>query len=316
MNESPAAPLYRLIGRIRKPESLRELMAACLRSVYMGTPLTADEDAIPKTPAVLLDEVLLETEHINGIRCAVYSPRVRQSNRLPVLFYMHGGGFVIGCSEDTDYVTRRLCHSNHIVVVSINYRLAPETMFPGALTDCTNVVQSVLSASAKFAIDPSCVFFAGDSAGGNLALSLFLNLNEDRDAIKGLVLLAPWLDMAVEQYESYNQLAPQGIVFDAPFIGYSRAAYVTSEQWQNHLASPIHASLSTLPPTLVLVGTADPLLDQSLLLNERAKEQGCKQLEVDVYRDMPHCFYSFPGLFQEEQECFKRIAQFISAVIA
>lgn len=315
MDESPAAPLYRLIGRIRKPESLRELMAACLRSVYMGTPLTADEDAIPKPPAVLLDEVLLETQYIDGIRCSIYSPRERQSNRLPVLFYMHGGGFVIGCSEDTDYVTRRLCHSNHIVVVSINYRLAPETMFPGALTDCTNVVNSVLSQAARLAIDPSRAFFAGDSAGGNLAMALFFNSNEHRNSVKGLVLLAPWLDMAVEQYDSYNRLAPEGIVFDAPFIGYSRAAYVTSEQWRNPLASPIHASLSMLPPTLVLVGTADPLLDQSLLLKERAKEHGCRQLEMDVYKDMPHCFYSFPGLFQEEQDCFERIAQFICAVI-
>jgi acetyl esterase/lipase len=66
-----------------------------------------------------------------------------------------------------------------------------------------------------------------------------------------------------------------------------------------------------LPPTIALIGTEDPFLDQALKLKQQALELGCKQIEVEIYPGMPHCFYSFPNLFSEEQDCYKRIAEFI-----
>jgi acetyl esterase len=308
--EGPAEPLYRLIRKIRKPETLRALMASCLRSIYMGDPFTRDAHLLPEPPKSLFEKVEVKEAAPAGIRCQIYYP-VGSAVPRPVMLYMHGGGFVIGCSEDTDYITRMLCHANQLVIVSINYRLAPETVFPGALEDCEIVLNWVIDQSSQLGIDPGSIYFGGDSAGGNLAAALAHRLQERRSSIRGLVLLAPWLDMAVEEYDSYNRLAPDGIVFDAAFLGYARAAYVGFSEWKNPLVSPIYASVREMPPTIALVGTEDPLLDQTVKLQQAAIESSCTQIEVEIYPGMPHCFYSFPGLFDEETKCFQKISDFI-----
>ena len=306
-----AEPLYRVIRKIRRPQSLRELMAACLRSIYMGDPFTRESDALPELPERLRKAVTLEECLIAGIRCQVYRPTGRDEP-LPLLIYMHGGGFVIGCSEDTDYITRMLCDLSQVVVISINYRLAPETVFPGAILDCERVLESVLNESLKFSVAADCVYLAGDSAGANLALALWARLGKRQNQVKGMVLLAPWLDMEVEKYESYNRLAPEGIVFDAAFIGYARAAYVGFEKWRHPQVSPIYCPLLELPPTIVLIGGADPFIDQALAFRDRARAVGSQKLEVKVFAGMPHCFYSFPGLFEEEKACYTAIAEFLA----
>jgi acetyl esterase len=309
-DQGSAEPLYRLIRQIRHPASLRELMATCLRSIYMGDPFTGGDGVLAKLPECLLEEVSVMQDTLCGIRCTIYSPKKR-IKKLPLLLYMHGGGFVIGCSEDTDYITRMLCYLNQVVVVSLNYRLAPETVFPGALTDCEGVLDLAIQRSSQFGIDATSVYLAGDSAGANLAAALYYRLQLHQATIKGLILLAPWLDMEVEHYDSYNRLAPTGVVFDAAFLGYARAAYVGFEQWKNPLVSPLFSSLVDMPPTIALVGTEDPLIDQTLKLKQKALDSGCKQIEITVYPGMPHCFYSFPNLFSEEQDCYKRISNFI-----
>jgi len=266
-----AEPLNNLIGKIRKPAPLRELIAACLRSIHMGDPFSSDQGALPKPPSVLFEEVQVTEDTMDGIRCAVYMP-MKSSGRLPLVLYMHGGGFVVGCSEDTDYVTRMLCQSNKAAVLSVNYRLAPETIFPGALIDCERVLELAISESTAFGNDSRPIYLAGDSAGANLAISLYLRLQKNRALVKGLILLAPWLDMQVENYDSYNRLAPTGVILDAAFLSYARAAYVGFEQWKDPSVSPLFSNLTDLPPTIVLSGTEDPLVDKAFALKQRATD--------------------------------------------
>lgn len=124
-------PLYDVLKRIRKPVALRDIMALCLRHVLMGDPFSdSDKNAVPKPDPKYLNEVVLEERDICGLRCAIYRPKQPPKLTTPVMFYMHGGGFVVGCSEDTDYITRRLSYDNQFMVVSINYPLAPESPFP------------------------------------------------------------------------------------------------------------------------------------------------------------------------------------------
>ncbi len=287
-------------------------MAACLRSVHMGDPFSADEGALPEPPQILREQVSVSASTISGIRCAIYSP-VGNCTRLPLMLYMHGGGFVVGCSEDTDYITRMLCHSNNIVVVSVNYRLAPETVFPGALDDCERVLQYLLTSAEQYSIDPDAVFLCGDSAGANLAASLSHRLGKSMVTPNGLILLAPWLDMALESYSDYNRLAGKGIVFDAPFLAYARASYVDFDKWADPFVSPIGVRPRDMPPTLVLIGSADPLIGQTLKFNRNALNAECTHIQTVVYEGMPHCFYSFPNLFAEEQDCFRQITEFVAA---
>jgi len=178
-------------------------MASCLRSIYAGDPFREPAQTMPALPAHLRDQVLLSEQTVDGIRCAVYSPKAPGSRR-PMILYMHGGGFVIGCSEDVDYITRTLSYQNNCVVVSVNYRLAPETVFPGALQDCEKVLAWALEHASELNIDSSNFFLAGDSAGGNIAASLAQILTAQERPVLGVIALAPWLDMSVESYDSYN----------------------------------------------------------------------------------------------------------------
>jgi len=314
MTESGGEPLFRLLRQIRRPVTLREIVARCLRHVYMGDPFGSEEGCVPPPPPHLFDQVVVREVDVTGIRCVIYSPK-ECSKQSALLLYMHGGGFVVASSEDSDYITRMLCHSNSVVVVSINYAMAPESMFPGAIDDCMKAMDWAIANSCELGIDPENIFIAGDSAGGNLAAAMGLKLQERGTPAQGLVLLAPWLDMNLEQYDSYNRLAPDGIVYDAAFMGYARAAYVRFEDWANPLASPTFSDPSKWPPTIILVGDDDPLVDQSTGFKDRANVAGCNQIELILYPGMPHCFYSFANLFDEEQDCYQRIAAFLSHLV-
>jgi acetyl esterase len=116
--------------------------------------------------------------------------------------------------------------------------------------------------------------------------------------------------MNVENYDSYNRLAPDGIVFDAAFIGYARGAYVEHHMWCEPDASPIFADPALFPPVLIAVGTEDPLHDQSDRLQRQLREKGV-YVEFLPFAGMPHCFYSFPGLYAEEIQCYEAISRFV-----
>jgi acetyl esterase len=272
----------------------------------MGDPFSGDTDAVPKPPAQWMSGIETAELTIAGCRCVVYRPKSQaKGNLLPGLLYMHGGGFVIGCSEDTDYTTRKLSLDNGLVVLSVNYPLAPEAMFPQALNTCREIWKWMKETAEQLGIDAATLYVGGDSAGGNLAAGI-----AQSGGAAGLIMLAPWLDMNVEAYESYNRLAPDGVVFDAAFIGYARSAYAHHRQWQDPLVSPIFARQGTLPPTFVAVGSEDPLFDQSVRFQANCLSGGT-HIDLQVFDGMPHCFYSFPGLYTGEHDCYEAIREFI-----
>lgn len=308
-------PLHDLIARIRRPSALREIMASALRSIYMRDPFSESRIDLAPTPQYLKDQISIDEQTIADISCAIYQPNsfaTVKNNLPPLIVYMHGGGFVVGSSLDTDYITRQLSHQSQAIVVSINYALTPEAPFPQALQQCQSVLlQCFATMQGRF--DPDRIFLAGDSAGGNLALAIACNDFEPKPPIAGLILLAPWLDMHLEKYDSYNTLARSGVVYDSPFMAYARAAYVDHADWSNPLASPMLFALDKWPRTLMVCGTDDPLIDQSLAVQNAIRDQGCSHVKVVIFAEMPHCFYSFPGLFEEEVECFAEIEKFVSA---
>jgi acetyl esterase len=231
-----AQPLHDMLRRIRQPVALREIIAQCLRHIYMGDPF-ADQGIKDSRSSQDLPTVSVTETVVAETRCLVYRPLVDADIKLPVILYMHGGGFVVGCPEDTDYITRRLCADNNCVVISVDYPLAPETMFPGALNVCVEVLRAIVEQPMDNC-DPARVFIAGDSAGGNLAVGVAMAAARVGRPVSGLILLAPWLDMNVEAYASFNSLAAHGVVFDAPFIGYARAAYALPHEWLDAQVSP------------------------------------------------------------------------------
>jgi len=187
--------------------------------------------------------------------------------------------------------------------VSANYRLAPEWPFPACLDDCLAVLQWMQKNGATLGGDGTRIAVGGDSAGGNLAAALVIKARDEGVSLpQATVLLAPTTDFFFEQHESFERLAPLGIVYDTAFIGFVRGAY---------LVPPARADLRNYPPTFIATGTADPLVDDNRAFAQKLRAAGGKTVEHFVREDMPHGFYFFPGMFEQGDEAFAAIATFL-----
>ncbi|VDK44231.1 unnamed protein product [Anisakis simplex] len=151
-------------------------------------------------------QLTIKTEYFNSIRARIYRPKTNNI-QLSAVLYVHGGGFVMGNIEAFDSLAKRLAIDANTVVVSIDYRLAPEYAFPSALDDVENAVVYLLKHAYKvFGIDRSRVAIMGDSAGGGLVASLTQRLRERNDVhpLKAQVLLYPLLQMGNMRTPSYQ----------------------------------------------------------------------------------------------------------------
>jgi acetyl esterase len=312
----PAAPMYRLLARMRSPVTLRDLMIHPVRVGYIGQGEPIDPAEMPKSAAELYPQIKISTlavpSPLGPIRCQVFTPPAPTARR-PVMLYLHGGGFTVGQSEDTAYITSRIAAENAMVVVSVNYRMAPEWPFPAGLDDCLVVLRFMRENGAAIGGDGTRIVVAGDSAGGNFAAALPLKARDEGVAPpQAAVLLAPITDFFFEQYDSFERLAPLGIVYDSAFVGFIRGAYlVHAKNWAHPHASPARADLAGYPPTFVATGTHDPMLDDNGTFAAKLRAAGCADVEHFVREGMPHGFYFFPGIFRQGDEAFAAIARFL-----
>ncbi len=202
-----------------------------------------------------------------------------------------------------------------MVVVSINYRLAPEWPFPACLDDALAALRWMQKHGNSIGGDDSRICVCGDSAGGNLAAALPIKARDEGAApVQAALLLCPITDFFFEQYDSFERLAPVGIVYDTAFIGFIRGAYlVYHKNWSHPHASPARGELAGYPPTLIVSGTADPLIDETRAFAEKLRAAKTP-VEHFVRERMPHGFYFFPGMFTQGDEAFMAIGKFLTSV--
>jgi acetyl esterase len=312
----PAAPMYRLLAKMRSPVALRDIMIYPVRTGYIGQEQPIDPAELPKSATELYPDIRVSDLGVPSpagpVRCQVYSPS-RAGGARPMMLYLHGGGFTVGQSEDTAYITSRIAAENAMVVVSANYRLAPEWPFPAGLDDCLAVLRWMQTNADTLRGDNARIAVGGDSAGGNFAAALPLVARDAHVAVpQAAVLLAPITDFFFEQHESFERLAPLGIVYDTAFIGFIRGAYLAhGKNWPHPHASPARADLSNYPHTFIATGTADPLVDDNRAFAEKLRAVGGIEVEHFVRDGMPHGFYFFPDMFKQGDEAFAAIAKFL-----
>jgi acetyl esterase len=312
----PAAPQYLMLARMRSPVTLRELMIKPVRTGYIGQDHPIDPKELPPSAAQLYPQVSVSEIFVPSpagpIRCQVFAdPRAAPPR--PMMLYIHGGGFSVGQSEDTAYIASRIAAENGVTVVGVNYRLAPEWPFPAGLGDCAAVLRFMRAQASAIAGDPSWIAVAGDSSGGNFAAVLPLKARaEGLAAPDAVIALCPITDFFFEDYASFERLGPLGIVFDTAFIGFIRGAYaVHRKNWAHPHVSPIRGDLRGYPPSLIVSGTADPLVDDNRAFAQKLRDCGGTLVEHVISEGMPHGYYFFPGLFKEGDEAFAAIARFL-----
>ena len=237
----------------------------------------------------------------------VYTPDAPRP--CPIMLYLHGGGYVKGGIEESDAFCRNLAHFTRHLVLSIDYRLAPEHRFPAALDDAMTAAIWAGTHAAGLGGAPGPVVVCGESAGGNLAAVACLLLRSDpRVAIRHQVLLQPVVDFTLS-FPSIAMPATECLVPRDDLAWYYRTYCGDRCELRDPRVSPLFAdSLSGLPPALIIAAEYDTLRDEAKAYAERLKRAGVATRYVCA-RGMVHGFLQMRGLVAEAQGAAEEIAR-------
>ena len=250
-----------------------------------------------------------------GLRLRIYTPH--GTGPFPLLVFFHGSGFVL-CSLDThDGMCRNLCAGAGCVVVSVDYRLAPEHKFPAGLDDCLHATSWAAAHAAELGADPARIAVAGDSAGANMAAVTALRVrDEGGPALCGQLLLYPVTDYHTPGTPSYSDNA-EGYGLTRATMEWFWDHYLSdaSEGMHPH-ASPLRAaSLAGLPPALVITAEYDPLCDEGELYAERLRQEGVAT-ESSRYDGVNHGFMFWTGIVDKAGAAMNQSCRWLRRVYA
>lgn len=218
-----------------------------------------------------------------------YLPLERAATPCPVLLYLHGGGFTVGSVNTHDSLCRHLAHLSHCAVLSVDYRLAPEHLFPTAADDAWDSLQWLHQHASSLGLDPNRIAIGGDSAGGTLSLVTAI---QARDAGLPLVLQVLFYPgcTAHQDTPSHKTFA-HGFVLEEPSITWFFNQYVRTpadrDDW--HFA-PLNApDVDGVAPAWFGLAECDPLVDEGVLMADRLRLAGVA-VDLDIYRGVTHEF--------------------------
>lgn len=216
------------------------------------------------------------------------------------LFYLHGGGFLVGAPRQFRYALRPFAAAGFDVFAP-SYRLAPEHVFPAALDDACAAWRALLDATR------GPIVLAGDSAGGGLAVSLMLRLRAEGASLPiAVVLFSPWTDLAATGASTRTNESSDAL-FTRKTIQLGGRAVLGTANARDPLASPIYGDFAGLPPLLVHAGADEALRDDSTRLVERARAAGV-DAHLELWPDVPHGWQLMPFIPEAAESRVKAIA--------
>ncbi|MEZ5372946.1 MAG: alpha/beta hydrolase [Microthrixaceae bacterium] len=256
------------------------------------------------------EEVWSATDHVVGAPDAEIGVRVYRAGNepgQPIVVYCHAGGWILGDLEHSDHLCRRMANQTGAVVVNVDYRLAPEAVFPAAFEDCVAAVRWARAHAHDIGGDPGRIALAGESSGGGLAAAAALELSRrDDEAPSFLLLLEPALDvgMSTPSWRSLGELLPP-VREQMEWMWHEYAPdEATHTDWR---LTP--AAVDPVPPahpaTLVLAAEYDPLHDEAMHYAETLERSGVA-VESRVEQGLPHAFCNMGGVLPEGLEAFDR----------
>ncbi len=237
----------------------------------------------------------------------IYIPE--ENKILPMVVFYHGGGWVVGNIESHDNLVRNLALKSNHIVVSVDYRLAPENQFPAAIEDSYSALKWVAANAGTFGGDPTKIAVAGDSAGGNLSAVVSL-MARDRNGpkISRQILLYPSTNLSTLDTESFNHFG-KGFMLTKKDIEWYRGHYLPNKKdWFNPLASPLLAkNHSNLPPATIITAQMDPLREDGKQYAEKLKKAGVSA-RYHCYDGMIHGFITADKVLSQADEALDEVA--------
>jgi len=249
---------------------------------------------------------LLTENHSIPVR--VYSPDPEQA--LPVVIHYHGGGHMCGSVELYDPICRKISMQSQCIVISIEYRLAPEHAYPAGINDCRYVLANYQQclAGLKFS---QALYIMGDSAGGAICTTLAMLSQQDKSLkIDKQILIYPSVDYTCQQPSFIEN--GSGFLLEQDKISWYFEQYFQDYK-DIRSASPLYGEISNaLPETLVITAGCDPLRDEGLAYVKALKEVGVA-VQHHQFDGLIHAYMLLDTLIEEEcQQTYQMIAEFVA----
>ena len=276
-------------GQAKSPQELRASMAAAF-------------SAFPSA-----DDVKCEPVNAGGVKAEWITANNAASDR--VIMYLHGGGYVMGSIDTHRELVARLSKAAQARGLALDYRLAPENLFPAAVDDSVAAYRWLLAQGYK----PGRIVIAGDSAGGGLTVATLLALRDlGVSAPAAGVCISPWVDFEAAGESMTSRAAQDPLVSREMILNIAKMYVGENGNLRDPLAAPINAHLNNLPPLLIQVGDAETLLDDSTRLAARAK-QADVDVTLQIWDEMPHVWHLAAPILPEGQEAIDKIGKFVLA---
>jgi acetyl esterase len=270
----------------------------------------------PEPPELKSVQPLSIPSPTGSIPARVYAPMtLRQADGLdPCLVFFHGGGWVIGDLDSHDVVCRKLADEGQLIVISVDYRLAPEHKFPAAVDDAIAAAKWIAGHAKQLGIDASRLTVGGDSAGGNLAAVVAISARDGNGpAIAGQVLIYPATDFAMT-HPSHRE-PETSVLLTHSVVQYFKNQYLNGpDDIHDWRASPaLVENLAGLPPAYLLTAGADPLRDEGDEFARRLKEAGVP-VTYKTYPGQFHGFFTMGKLLPQANLAAREIGLWLKAL--
>ncbi|WP_246813868.1 alpha/beta hydrolase [Leptospira gomenensis] len=243
-----------------------------------------------------------------GVR--LYRPSETE-DPVPALVYFHGGGFVIGDLETHDSSLRYISKISNIIIISVDYRLAPEHKYPSAVTDGFAAYLWIVSFAKALGIDPKKIAVGGDSAGGNIAANVcILSKKKGSKSPSFQVLVYPYLDLF--RLNSSRKEFGNGYALTNELLDYFNKHYLNSrDEGKETVASPIfHKRYGDFPKTYVQLAGFDPLQDEGMEFIDSLQKAGVS-VRFTRYETLIHGYFNLAGMIPEAKKALDELALFL-----
>jgi acetyl esterase len=282
-----------LLDRIRRAgrQPWHRLSPVEARKAYA---LGAEVLDLPRAPLPRAQDLAIPGGDGQPRPARLYAP---SHGSLPVLLYLHGGGFVIGGLETHDSLCRQLALRSGCAVVSLDYRLAPEHPFPAAVDDSWAALRFLATQAASLGLDGTRLAVGGDSAGGTLAAVTAIHARDTGVPLALQVLITP--GTAAHADTPSHRLFANGFLLDADAIAWFFDHYIPYHHRRDWRFAPLQADdLDGVARACIILAECDPLVDEGLAYADRLRAAGVA-VDLELYRGLTHDFIKMGRAIRE-----------------